>query len=192
MLPELNQRFSENEIESAFEAVHDGTFDDPFDTAKANQMQVWLNSMPKYANTIADMHWQVWKAERQCYFLTSDAPAFVRRHAHDDDVGIVGITLADLNAELTLPITKKSLLIAKHTPCKSILRATKTRVRELNSLIVRMANKHVFAPDDSQDIRALEQFTSLLIRGVVKTIDENGATIYPISLAPKIPPRGQK
>ena len=155
MMPELQQKFSAEEIESAYKAVDEGTFDISFDSAKAAQMRVWINSMPRYAGIIANMHWRVWKADQGLAFLTSDAPAFVRRQAQDADIGVVGVTRSDLSAELTFPISKRSLLIAKHTHCKPAQKATKMRVQELNALIVRMANKHVFASDYSENLRAL-------------------------------------
>jgi hypothetical protein len=155
MLPELQQKFSPEEIETAYEAVDQGRFDISFDSAKAAQMRVWINSMPRYSQTVASMHWEVWRADRGLAFVTSDAPAFVRRHAHDEDFGIVGITRSDLNAELTFPISKRSLLVTKHSRCKPTQKATKTRVQELNALIIRMAHKHVFAPQQSASLKHL-------------------------------------
>jgi hypothetical protein len=155
MMPELQKRFSPDEIEFAKRKIEDGEFDVSHDIAKAGQLDVWLKSIPRYAQTLAYMHWQIWQADSGCNFVTSDAPAFVRRHAHDEDLGIVGIARADLGAELTFPVSKKSLLVAKHTPCKAVEKATKTRVRELNSLIIRMAHEHIFAMENSPSLTCL-------------------------------------
>jgi hypothetical protein len=155
MMPELQQKFSPQEIELAFRAVEEGTFDISFDAAKAAQMRVWVNSIPRYSKSIATMQWEVWKAERTLSFVTSDAPAFVRRHAHDEDIGVVGVERSDLNAELTFPISKRSLLVAKHSPCKPMRKATKTRVQELNALVIRMAHKHVFASSQSESLERM-------------------------------------
>jgi Protein of unknown function (DUF4238) len=159
ILPKLKTKFTQEEIEAAREAVSKGELDILPESAKAEHLQVWMNKLPDYADIIAGMYWQVWKADSGCSFLTSDAPAFVRRNARDDDTGVVGIARADLDAELTFPITKKSLLIAAHKPREEAFKATKSRVRQLNARIVRMAFKHVFAAYKSDSIAKLvEQY----------------------------------
>ena len=141
------------QIENVRKAVLDGKFDISPDIAKAEQLAVWESSMPEYARALATMHWQIWKAERGHYFVTSDAPAFIRRHTHEEDPGVVAI--ADKDAVLTFPLSKTRLLIAKHSHVGGIKKATKTRVRELNSLIIRMTHKHVFAPNCTDAIKQL-------------------------------------
>jgi hypothetical protein len=88
-------------------------------------------------------------------YVTSDAPAYVRREGHYDDPTLVGAARADLNAEIIFPISKNSLLIAKHKPCRAVVRATKTRVQTLNAVTIRMAYKHVFASHESEQVKRL-------------------------------------
>lgn len=151
LLPKLKQRFSQQEIDAAREGLLRGEFDISFDRAKAQQMAVWMQSAPRNSHIIANMHWQIWKADKGFDFLTSDAPAFVRRNGGDDDLGVVGIARADLGAELTFPISRRSLLIASHKPLKPVCKATKSRVQELNGQIIWMAYRHVFAATASDN-----------------------------------------
>jgi hypothetical protein len=155
MLPELRERFSEDEIVIAKKALADGALDVSADPAKAMQMQPWFKQAPHNSHLIANMHWQVWRAEVGHNYVTSDAPAYVRREGHYDNPTLVGAARADLNSEIIFPISKNSLLIAKHKPCRTVVRATKTRVQTLNAVTIRMAYKHVFASHESGQVRRL-------------------------------------
>jgi hypothetical protein len=155
MLPKLRQRYSDAEIEGLREKVRRGQFDVSVDRAKAGHLQAWLDGLPNSSTIIASMHWQVWLTRGSHPFITSDAPAYVRRHGRYDDPGIVGIARDDLKAELHFPISPTCFLIAKHDPCKYENYATKTRVDELNKLTIRMAYAHIFAQNDSRRIQTM-------------------------------------
>lgn len=154
----LLESYSPEEIDDARERISAGTAEFSLDVAKRAMLDVWLRAMPRYARIISDMHWQVWKADKGLSFITSDAPAFVRREKNDRDLGVVGVGRADLGAELLFPLSRKAVLLGKHEACKPLQTATKSRVREINALIVRMAHKYVFAAED------LQQYTGLVLQ----------------------------
>jgi hypothetical protein len=151
MLSELSIRFSDQEIEQARHRIAAGDLDWSIDAAKAGQFRAWFKQLPRYAGFIADMHWTIWRANRDQEFLTCDAPAYVRREGNDSDPGIVGVMRADLRAELTMPLSRKSLLIARHAISPGRLKASKSRVRELNARTIRMAHRFIYSSIRSQD-----------------------------------------
>lgn len=155
LMPKLKQQFSDAEIEGVREKARSGEFDLSVDLAKAAQLQTWLRLLPRYAQIVADMNWQLWRTDRRHPFITSDAPAFARRNGHYDDPNIVGIARHDLKAELHFPVSQTCFLVAKHEFCKYANSASKTRVDELNKLTIRMAHSHVFAQSDSERLRRL-------------------------------------
>ncbi len=155
MLPQLQSKFSQSQIDEARQKIDAGDFNASEHAAKKGQLRAWIEHLPDYSQIIANMHWEIWAAEAGEFFLTSDAPASVRRHVHDEDLGVVGLNRSDLKAELTIPLSKTHLLLAKHEPCKPTRRATKTRVRELNALVIRMAHRYVFSHENSSSIDLL-------------------------------------
>jgi hypothetical protein len=147
------REFTPEEIAQARQLVDEGYFDRSLDEAKAHHMQVWLRTWPKYVACLTDMYWQVLKST--CYdFVTSDAPVFVRRHAHDEDEFYIGLGQTDVEVELNFPISRTHFLIARYTPLKPRVNATKTRVRELNARVMRMAHRYVFAQDGGLETKA--------------------------------------
>lgn len=174
LLPELQLKFSQSQIDEARQQIVAGEFNASEHTAKKGQLRAWIEHLPNYSQIIANMHWEIWTAAAGHCFVTSDAPAFVRRHAHDEDLGVVGINRADLNAELTIPLSRTRLLLAKHKPSKPTRRATKTRVRELNALIVRMAHRYVFSHENSSSIGRLVQ-ENMTFKAPLPNLDEYNA-----------------
>ena len=154
LLPQLRGRFSEAEIEHARKKIDEGYFDRSVDEAKAHHMQVWLSTWPKYVECLTRMHWQIVKSA-EGFFVTSDAPAFVRRHAHDEDPVYIGLGQTDLDIELIFPISNSHLLIARSKPIKAKVKAPKTRVQELNARIMRMSHRYVFSKSCSPELQRL-------------------------------------
>jgi hypothetical protein len=153
-MSELVKTHSVDDIEAARTRIANGETDFPLDRAKAIMLQVWIENMPKYSTIIADMEWQLWTARKGNFFITSDAPACVRRGHHDNDPGVVGIAHED--AEITFPLSKENVLIARHSRLgKPRQMAAKGRVDALNGLVVRMAHKDVYASLASDHIKQI-------------------------------------
>jgi hypothetical protein len=151
MLPKLREKFPEQEIVQARIRIESGELDWSTHNAKAGQFRAWFKQLPRYAGIIADMYWTIWRARKDQVFLTSDAPAYVRREAHDFDPGVVGVLRADIKAELTFPLSSKSLLIARHNASPERANASKTRVRELNARTVRMAHRFIYSSGENDE-----------------------------------------
>lgn len=155
MIPELEGKFSKEEIANARVRIKEGALDWSHHAAKAGQLRAWFKQLPRYAAAISGMYWTTWRAQKGNRFLTSDAPAVVRREGRDYDPGIVGVLRADLKAELTLPLSSKSLLVLRHVLTPAREKASKTRVYELNARTVRMAHRFVFSSCESEEVGQL-------------------------------------
>jgi hypothetical protein len=154
-LENLKRRFDEEDLASVEQMILRGEVTSDLDSGKAAHIRVWFKNLPRHALGMANMHWQIWKADKDCFFVTSDAPAYVRREGHSDDIGIVGIENTAVRAELSIPLSSTHFLMMKHCHCSEREKATKTRVRELNALTIRMANRFVFAKEESDAIKSL-------------------------------------
>lgn len=150
--PEFCERYSPEEIEETRRAIADGQLDLSADTAKAMQMQVWMQSLPRNSEVIADLHWQVWRACKGHSFITSDAPVYFRKHGRYEDMAFVSIGDPSQNPELFFPISAKSFLIGTHRPARALHDASKNRVKELNALTIRMAYRYVFATETNPQL----------------------------------------
>lgn len=104
----------------------------------------------RYGHLISEMRWRFERVPRGCFFVTSDTPVVVRRRGHDLDEYPVGLARADLDVEMTFPLSKDMMLLAawSHT-FRSRRRSRSTtfaRVQELNRRTVLTAHRYVFSP----------------------------------------------
>jgi hypothetical protein len=155
MIPQLEGKFTQEEISHARLRIKQGVLEWSVDAAKSGQLRAWFKQLPRYAAAVCGMYWTIWRAQKGNQFLTSDAPAVVRREGREYDPGIVGLLRADLKAELTLPLSSKSLLVIRHVITPERMKASKTRVYELNARTVRMAHRFVFSSCESEEVQQL-------------------------------------
>jgi hypothetical protein len=147
--------FGEEEVCRIEERTRDGTFKPSVEEAKRGRFRAWMENLKNMTVILSAMNWEIWKAKRGFSFLTSDSPINARRRGHWDDSGIVGIAKDNLAVEVTFPITSRYLLLLKHDGREGRRKATKARVRELNALTIRMANRFVYGQEESQETKQL-------------------------------------
>jgi hypothetical protein len=149
----LRKRHTDAEIADFEKRIHSGDVQINLDAGKRGHLRVWLERLPKLAEFLNAMQWQICKAKKGLSFITSDAPAYVRRDGFQHSDGIVGLVRADLGAKLYFPLSPKKFLIIGHESCEEKTELPKMRVRELNSQTIRMASRFIYSHEATQSTK---------------------------------------
>jgi hypothetical protein len=147
--------FIDEDIEFAEQYIAEGKLDSNEDELKASQLEAILRKLTMGARLIGGMHWKILSAKSPQCFLTSDSPVIIRLTNDPLDSYDHFVRPGDVNAELTFPLSRQRLLLARHNPWGESTKASKTRVRELNARIIRMASSRAYAPFESDEIASL-------------------------------------
>lgn len=131
-------------------------FEVPEGSEKSGIFLAWAEHLPDYASYLSAMRWQVLKA-RESFFVTSDNPAFVRRSSESAEPGIVGLVRWSMDAKAYFPLSSKRFLIISHHGSEDRQRATKTQVEALNAIVIRMADRYIYAREKSSRLHGLIQ-----------------------------------
>ena len=147
--------FTEDAVEFAEQYIAEGNLDSNVDELKASQLKAILRNLERGSRLIGAMHWKMLTAKAPQFFLTSDSPVVIR-YTNDPLSNYEHFVFpGDPDAELTFPLSCQNLLLARHKPWGESLKASKTRIRQLNARIIRMASCRAYAPYKSEEILSL-------------------------------------
>jgi len=136
----------------------------------------------KYGHFIETMNWQVEVTNQENPFITSDNPAFVCVPRLRRRPCFVGLARDDLGSELCFPLSSTAYFRASYNQLgPERLKASQTRVAELNRRVVAHATDFVICPKKSERIEAIvesEKSTIVLPLDPVATIEQvTGTTL---------------
>lgn len=103
------------------------------------------------AELLSNLSWSFFMPSKNKYFVLSDNPVIVRRKNYNYDPYYWGLLRSDINAEVTMPLTKDFILVcAKKMDNNKYFIASTKRTDDLVERTIISANKHIFAPTESQ------------------------------------------
>ncbi len=147
--------FMDDAVRSVEQQIEEGLFDPDENELKAAQLKAVFRKLTDGARLIGGMHWRILTADASQFFLTSDSPVVFRLTNDPLDSYDQFVLPGDQNSELTFPLSRQRLLLARHKPWREPAKTSKTRIRELNSRIIRMASTRAYAPYESEEIASL-------------------------------------
>lgn len=146
---------SDSEIKDAKDEFLQARQANVSDRLKATQLRHLFSHLEDGTNLIESLHWQVVAAKPPLFFITSDSPVFVRPLGDSSERYGELVHIADKDAELHFPLSRQCFLLARQEKWNEPRKASKSRVRELNSRTIRTAHTHIFAPRGDAEIKRL-------------------------------------
>ena len=117
-------------------------------------LRMMLDLAQKYYEQIASMHWAAWHSDSEDRFVTSDNPV-VSVLPEDGRGTRLGGSWSEPNIQLIFPLSPTSCLFAKRGTVKGTRKLQGRRVRQVNKALMGMANRWVFASENSYRIASV-------------------------------------
>lgn len=143
-ISEIEDNSTGAEATEAREAIRAGRFAADANAIQKAQIRAWEKTLDKGAAYVLDMEWKVQDAAQSYFFITGDAPAIMRPDSEYYDSVPERWPTSGEYAELIMPISSKRLFIAHHRRRLTTGKASKSRIFEINKLLIRRAHRFVY------------------------------------------------